>query len=427
MKSILIALKGKGFKNMLRRIVSITNRYGITSRKMDRAMAHFSSVLSENDCGATFPITGVALSRNKGVVEKYQSRNIEFAVHGYYHVDHSALGLRRQISDLSKARQLFGKRGIRSSGFRSPYLRFHKHTMRAVSETGFLYDTSSSLHWDVLNGSENLAYHQAIEFYGANPAGDYPSLPRFEDGYIEIPYCLPDDESLVERLSLEKGEQMAQPWLEILYRTHDLGELFTLGLHPERIYQCDTALKIVLEEARKMRPKVWITRLDEIAMWWSQRSKIKPVILNPNPREYVIKLNRPQGLTVLGRNVQILNTSKDWDGKERVIQGNTIQVISETRPFVGISETSDPYLELFLTEQGYIVERTLPNNLSSIYLEYEKFSRKEERPLLKKLENLEKPLVRFGRWPNENKSALCVTGDIDALTMWDYLARAWRK
>jgi hypothetical protein len=30
------------------------------------------------------------------------------------------------------------------------------------------------------------------------------------------------------------------------------------------------------------------------------------------------------------------------------------------------------------------------------------------------------PLVRLGRWPNAARSALAITGDIDALTLRDY-------
>ena len=32
-------------------------------------------------------------------------------------------------------------------------------------------------------------------------------------------------------------------------------------------------------------------------------------------------------------------------------------------------------------------------------------------------------LVRFGVWPRGNRSALSVTGDIDALTIWDFAHR----
>ena len=33
------------------------------------------------------------------------------------------------------------------------------------------------------------------------------------------------------------------------------------------------------------------------------------------------------------------------------------------------------------------------------------------------------PLLRFSRWPAAARSALVISGDIDSLTLWDYL---WR-
>ena len=216
-------------------------------------------------------------------------------------------------------------------------------------------------------------------------------------------------------------------WLEILKATYDRGELFTLGLHPERIFQCDYPLRMVLEEARKLSPKVWIARLDEIAIWWLQLSKVKPLILSPNPGEYVIKVNRPQGLTAFGRNLQILNTSKDWDGRDRIAQGVTIMIRSSIRPFIGIDKDSDPRLKPFLRQNGYIIENAELDGQHAVFLNYSDFPAEEEKPLLEKLENIDKPLLRFGRWPKEYKSALCITGDIDAITVWDYISRAWKR
>jgi len=40
-----------------------------------------------------------------------------------------------------------------------------------------------------------------------------------------------------------------------------------------------------------------------------------------------------------------------------------------------------------------------------------------------RLDEFPGPLVRFGVWPHGNRSALSITGDIDALTIWDFLNR----
>jgi hypothetical protein len=65
---------------------------------------------------------------------------------------------------------------------------------------------------------------------------------------------------------------MPKTWLEILRRTYELGELFSLSLHPERIYFCEEAFRAVLSRARSLSPIVWIARLDEIASWWRSRA-----------------------------------------------------------------------------------------------------------------------------------------------------------
>jgi len=427
MKAFLIAIQGKGFQNALKRIMSIASRYGITARKMDDALSHFGTILAPYNCGASFPITAAALARNKGVIEKYQAQNFEFAVHGYYHIDHSLLATNQLISDFTKARQLFGERGLISSGFRSPYLRFQEKTIEAVSDSGFIYDSSLSLSWDVLNGSESDSYTNVLDFYGARPAKFYPALPRIVNGIVQIPYCLPDDESLIERLTFKHQDAISLPWKKILEVTYDSGELFTLGLHPERIYQCEAPLQAVLKDAIKKQPKVWFARLDEIARWWLQRSQVRPLVLSSSLGEYSIKVQRIQGLTVLCRNVDLLSSSRDWDGNYRIAQGNTIVLKSARRPFVGVSPNSDPTLISFLQQQGFIVETTQTTNAHTIFLDYPIFSYQDEKPLLNQLENTDGPMVRFGRWPYEAKSALCITGDIDALTIWDYVLRIWRK
>ena len=130
---------------------------------------------------------------------------------------------------------------------------------------------------------------------------------------------------------------------------------------------------------------------------------------------------------MLGRNLQLVTPSKEWLGNDRVLLGNSIKFKSKTRPFIGVSENSPHILKSFLRQNGYIIENNGTNAGYSIFLDQEIFLPEDEKPLLAKLENLDQPLIRFGVWPNECKSALCVTGDIDALTVGDYLLRAWRN
>jgi hypothetical protein len=410
---------------------------------MDRIMAHFARILDQMHCGATFPITTVALTRGNGVIEKYQAHNIEFAVHGYYHVDHTQLSLEQQLAHLAKARRQFQDRGVTCSGFRGPYLRASADTIAAVGRSGFLYDSSQGLAWNVVGEIETEAYRHVLAFYGAVSATDYPALPRWDNGLVRIPYCLPDDEALIDRFQLRTAAAMNKLWLAILDKTYRMGELFTLALHPERIYLCETPLVETLRQARALTPGVWIARLDEIARWWRSRSEAtvdvttaaEVGVTSPTARqargeatvaaddragELHLSVSGPDGVTILARGVELLSPAAPWDGMYQRAHGAEVRLRAARRPFIGVSPSSSAYLASFLRQQGYIVEQAPRDDTHAFYLDRPKFRYKDERPLLEQIEQGDFPLVRLGRWPHGARSALCITGDIDALTIWDY-------
>lgn len=420
MRPIAVAAQGKGPLGVIKRARVIHQRYGLTSGKMDRILTHFAKILGQFNAGATFPITAAALARNRGTIEKYQAQNIEFAVHGYYHIDHSRLSLREQIAQFVRARQLFEQKGVICEGFRSPYLRWSDDTIAAVAQSGFLYDGSQGLAWDVIDKGETEQYRHVLGFYGAISAQRYPALPRWDRGVLRIPYCLPDDESLVDRLALHPDSAMASPWLTILAETHRLGELFTLGLHPERIHLCETALLETLQKAQAMSPKVWIARLDEVAQWWMARLDTVVTIAPVGDNRHRLHVDGPDGVVILARGMPLSTPTATWGDGYHIVRGATLTFDAGRRPFIGVSFASPPYLASFLRQQGYIVERTDKHDAHSLYLDFATFSYEDERGLLTRIEAGSFPLIRLGRWPGGARSALAVTGDIDALTIWDY-------
>ncbi len=418
-----IAIKGKGIRQLTRRISDIGGRYGMSSSSMKRALSHFRGILGQYGAAATFPVTAATVERNKGVIEEFKGRQIEFAVHGYYHVDHSQLTASRQLSDLSRARRLFEERDIPTAGFRCPYLRLNGGTLEAVRQAGYLYDSSRSLAWNVLNGAATDNYRRALDFYGAQPADEYPSLPWIENGLVEIPYSLPDDESIWDRLQFSSASEMSQPWITILAETHRRGELFSLGLHPERIFLLETPLRAAMEMAKGLRPSVWFARLDEIARWWLARSCVQPRISAGPNGLYHLSAQGPDGLTVLARGVKMISPAEPWEERWSVARRGEVVFSSPVRPFIGVSERTDPAFTSFLRQQGYIVEVWEDPAATSIHFHRPSYQRGIERAVLEEIETGAAPLVRFGRWPDGAKSALCVTGDIDALTIKDYFLR----
>lgn len=74
----------------------------------------------------------------------------------------------------------------------------------------------------------------------------------------------------------------------------------------------------------------------------------------------------------------------------------------------------------FLRQQGYLVQISDDEEPYPLYFDRTDFAPTDERSLLAQVEKSAGPLVRLCRWPNGARSALCVTGDIDALVLWDY-------
>jgi peptidoglycan/xylan/chitin deacetylase (PgdA/CDA1 family) len=426
LNAVLTAAEGKGLGRMIRRGNDIGSRYGLTTGKMDEAVNRFARVLRACDCGATFPLTAVALARNRWDIESFRSLDIEFAVHGLCHIDHSRIGLAQQLDQLGRAMRLFAERGINRPGFRGPYLRCNADTLTAVRQLGFAYDCSQGLAWPVVDGLETEAYRHVLQFYRALPATDYPALPRLEDGLVRMPYSLPDDEAFVDRLALTPPS-MERLWTAILAETYRLGELFVLGLHPERIRACEAALVRTLRAARELSPGVWVARLDEIARWWAERSQATVACEEAENGALRIRVSGPAGLTVLARRVRTSAPAAWWSGVYRQVGAPEFDVFASQRPFIAVSERTSPRLTSFLCQQGYIVEAASRDHDHALTLDEPEFAPRDERPLLALIEGGAFPLVRFSRWPDGRRSALAITGDIDALTLWDYGLRLFGR
>jgi len=424
-----IAVKGKGLSNLLKRSLAIGRRYGVTPSRMEHALGRFAQVLEDFDCKATFPLTAWTLARSGGRLEKYQERDIEFAIHGYYHVDYSQLSLDQQLAHAGKARRAFDAHHLSCKGFRAPYLRYNQDTLLALDKLNFSYDSSQAVAWDVVDGLETEAYHRVLDFYRARSAEAYVSVPRLvmEDGLVQIPYSLPDDEALVERLRLSGAKTKGAVWVEILRRVHELGELFVLGLHPERIALCEEALRTVLAEARSLSPPVWIARLDEIADWWRGRAAATYQVTRLAAGTFRLTVDGPPGVTVLSRRIEGEAPTEPWFGHDRRVLGTELTFRCDKLPFIGISPRSSPALVSFLQQQGYLIVQDVDVQASecALYLQRGDFVIGNERALLRRIEEGTWPLLRLARWPDGARSALCITGDIDALTLWDYVLRVF--
>jgi peptidoglycan/xylan/chitin deacetylase (PgdA/CDA1 family) len=422
LRSVAVAAKGKGASSLFRRARTIGARYGLSPRRMERRLASVLEIVDRHGCGATLPITAAAVERHPSVIARYAERGIEFAVHGYRHVDHAGLGAVDQIEELGRARRILETNGIPTVGFRAPYLRWNDATLHALRENGFLYDSSQAIHWPIDPTLVSGAYRRALAFYDALSAEEHPALPKLNRGIVRIPCTIPDDEAAVDRLRLTTPEAIADVWLDVFRRTHERGELFTLAVHPERIELCGPAITAVLDAARAARPVVWITHLEELARWWQERAATDVVVHDSTGGWLHVEVRGPKDLVTFARNVEVPGAERLGDGSLRVIHGR-FDVRAKVRPFIAVHPASPRAIRTFLREQGYIVEvANSPQGYGS-FLRRDRFSSEDELPLLRELEIGRTPLLRLGRWPGGARNALAITGDVDALTIWDYALR----
>jgi len=430
--SITLAARAKGSLSLLKRVCRIISRYGLTPAKLNRSLHRYVQTLKQFDCGASFAVPAVVLERNRHIITKYLGQNIEFVVHGYTHLNYSQLTPEGQLDHLRRARQVFASAGIEAVGFRAPYLHCKPHLHQVVEAAGFSYTSSESVLWnlgdtDAFYPLACASYRRAIEFYDPWLASERPSLPWLRNRVVEIPVSLPDDEMLLERLGDRTGDLVESTWRHILYETYRRGELFTIQLHPERIAWCVGGLSAVLSEARALTPLVWVARLGEVASWWAARAATTFSVRQAGDGAWYLSVDGPPGVTILVRGVDALVPTRPWADGYRQVIGTSCVVRGSRRPFVGVSSACPPELISILRQQGYIVQVSDDSQAYSVYLDRTDFAPKDEGSLLAQLEGNVGPLVRLGRWPNGARSALCVTGDIDALTIWDYGVRLFGK
>jgi hypothetical protein len=427
--AVAVAARGKGTWNVVRRAGVIGVHYGLSPRRMEQRLGAVLDVVGRFGSRPTVPVVATVAERYPAVVARYAEQGIEFAVHGLYHVDHTGLPRGDQVDQLDRARQAVESAGTPVAGFRAPYLRANDETLDAVRRAGFQYDASQAFHWPLTTGPAAEgdagpgagAYRRALEFYGALSAAEHPVVPWSERGIVRLPYCLPDDEAVVDRLGLTPDEA-TDLWRAILAETHERGELFTLAVHPERIDECAVPIADVLAAARQARPPVWVARHDEIARWWRDRTASIVAIGERRPGRLRVGALGPAGLTLLARYLDVPG-AEPWMGPDVRVPSTEVEVPSRPRPFVGVHSSCPEQLTTFLREQGLIVERSGSARDYGCFVARQRFEEADRLPLLAEIEAGTSPLLRLGRWPGGARSALSVTGDVDALTIGDYARR----
>ena len=383
------ATRSRGGFGKLSRAFSIIRNYGFSSHRLEESLDSFRRFLRDNDCPATFACPSVLLEKSEDLVGFL--KEFDVAIHGMEHIDYRNVTAGRIESDLRQAISDFESVGLNPKGFRAPYLRWNKEMIKALAGSGLAYDSSSSVFWNV--GERDLSsqkeVREVLDFYSSEYEVVTPSLPRIEDGVVRLPVSLPDDEILVERLTISYPEDFLTYWLEMLKRSHERSELLVLQIHPERFPLCEDALRLLLQEVRKRN--IWNATLGEVASWWIERNAAE-LDVDEDGR---VHFDGPDGLVVKVRN----------EAKE---QGEAVPAESQIRV------SAEHPLHNRALELGFVVTA----NPSGFPIDD---GLRREKELIEAARA--HGFLHKGMWPHGHQSAFCLTGDVDALSVRDFIKR----
>jgi peptidoglycan/xylan/chitin deacetylase (PgdA/CDA1 family) len=415
----------RGLNFIYQRGTKLLNRYSMSSAVATRRLDECVETLAGLGCTPTFPTPGHVVHRYPKYIRSLEERGAEIAVHSYQHVDLSSLPVPKARQQLERAIRTFEHYGIEVRGFRCPYLGWSEDLRDALPTGMFDYSSNEAICFesDNLGVSIKSKFFDAVRrFYKGKLFSENICMPSTRQNLIEIPVCVPDDLQLHDGVRLG-ADGIDQVWCKILDQIYERGELFTLMFHPELASLLEIPFKSLLRKASQFHHPVWVARLREISDWWREKSSFNIVI---SPVTTGLRLNficSPRA-TILVRGLDAIGSVPIWDGDYHRLQSNVLEVSTNLRPFLGLSANVPERTISFLRDQGYILDASETARSCGIFLENDALSKMtNEVELVNYIETSSAPLVRFWRWPNGAKSALSVTGDLDALTLFDYASR----
>lgn len=422
-----LALRNPGY--VYKRAVILLDRYGTTPFRIVNQVQGCIAALAEYGCAPTLPTPGRVVRRYPRLIRSLQDAGAEIAVHGYDHVDLCAYPPSEASEQIVRAARVFDHYGISVHGFRCPYLRCTDELVNALPKGMFDYSSNNAIWWDVVPATDadhaTTVLDTLQRFYRPRSAHDTVVTPWMRSNMVEIPVSLPDDLQLHDGLRLGP-EGIAQAWSRILHRTHQRGELFVLMSHPELASHCQRPLMTLLRDAVQLQPPVWIANLRDISSWWREKSSFA-VAVSRAPTGLHISFTCSERSTILVRGLNTCGShgSEDrWDHAYYQLRTRDLYVPADSRPFVGLVAHTPRHIVDFLQEQGYILDTGETATRCATYIDAATLvGLANEAELIDYIETSAGPLVRYWRWPGGAKSAICITGDLDALTLFDYASR----
>jgi peptidoglycan/xylan/chitin deacetylase (PgdA/CDA1 family) len=452
MNLVAFSIRTKGVRNFLRRLWTVFTRFGFSEQRTRRSFVSILSTLRQGNSAPTFFIPAVVLTRHPRLIAEIARQGAEIGIHGYVHNDYRLLSREQQLQQTMQAMDVFKQVQIPYEGFRNPYLGWNEATHPVFAELGLAYVSNDAIVHHVIDPKQlpmglRGGYQKSLALFQAIAGTAFTLRPSFVPNVsgrlLSIPTSIPDDEMLFDRLRITDPKEVGKLWSQVMQRVYDLGGIYVLNLHPERGVLCQPALEMLVNAARHLPLPVWIARLNEVATWWNERSQFRLAFTAQTPGRWQVEAACSPRATVLARHLEVLDeAATPWaNGELRIgpAQAGTTHagawrftVASPTCPCVALSPETPQEVHDFLLEQGYPVARCAPEAAAS-YACY--IARTEglgttraERiqrcsALLDQVEQLDAPLVRFGCWPDGQRAALSITGDIDSVTIQDFFLR----
>jgi hypothetical protein len=418
--------KKRGPLFIWQRGINLLDRYSLGTGKVSLRIKGCLEKLVEMECLPTFFTPASLVLRNPAYICSLQETGAEISVHGFYHINLGDIPMEDAVYQLLKAVQTFEYVGIKPYGFRCPYIGYSDRMLDAIPGNVFDYSSNQAILWNVVDnhdGEQKSRFFETLsKFYQADDSSSNVCLPWNRSNTLEIPICLPDDLQLIDGLQYDQLG-IIQVWDKILNYTHLRGELFTLIFHTELASFCENPLSDVIRHARQYQPAVWITRLHDISEWWREKANFKNEI-TPTSKGMRLSFICSPRATILVRGLNIGGLGIPWCDSYYMLRSLTLEVPANPRPFIGLASDVPESTVSFLREQGYILDMGETAVQCGIYLDALTLSKLVNKvQLIDYIETSVSPLVRYWRWPNGARSALSITGDLDALSLMDYVSR----
>lgn len=407
-------LGSRGFVNAAERAWQVATRFGLTPGRSESRLRALAQIVMEYGAAPSLPITASVLDRNPEVARRLSVLGVELPIHGLVHTDMALLTDEAQRAHMEKAVAIFRKHGMEVSGFRSPYLRYNEATLRAVEAMGLSYDSNLAFYWEPAASLSNLSREESdglargLKFYRPVRRPEERSLPRFVGRLVEIPVSLPDDEILLDRMGMHP-DKIGSVWNEMGCMALERRELLTVQLHPERAVILRNSLKKVLNLSRKEN-SFWVATLAEIDSWWRARTGVR-LDLRAGPGGGFSVHNPASGT------VRLLARIPREGAEEAVNEGAVVD--SDMKPVVGVSPSAPESLKLIIRDMGYFLEISEDREMYPVYLD----GLTHRATAVDLIENCGHPLICDTFWPSPFRAAMAITGDIDCLTLGDFLRR----